>query len=102
MGRFAVGKDAADIRRTKNKPQISGFRIPYTAVGGARNGTGFKHIPKSDMLLSKKPLLFIHADRPLRLPQQRKERPETVLRMTVIKLTFSGFDGRKRTENQDL
>ena len=54
------------------------------------------------MLLRKKPFLFIHTDRPLRPTQLRKERPETVLRMAVIKFTFSGFNGRKRTENQDL
>lgn len=63
---------------------------------------GMQHIPERDAVGEEKSLFLIDRVRNRNVQDSGQGFPEAVLRMMVEKMSFPGFDGRERSEDQDL
>ena len=74
------------------------FRI--LPVAGSRNVTACDHIPQGDMMPQQHFFFLWNSLRNLFIQNLRHDFPETVLRMSIKELHFSGLHRRKTTQDQ--
>ncbi len=98
----AVREYGRDRRGRQDASDISGDHIADTAVGRTDDVTACDHIPYGNVVTEQKCLFLRDGDRAVIRKQQSEQLPEAVLRVSVIKLLFPGFDGRKASEDQDV
>ena len=88
---LAAGQQGSEIRHD---------HVFDTAVGRADDRAALDHVIERELMSGQKSFLFL-----LRIwcrftTERGDKRPETILRMTVVKLCFPGFDGRKTPQDQ--
>jgi hypothetical protein len=97
----AIEEYHSDIRGRQYSVHIIRLNILYAAVRRAYDITGCYHIPQRYIVAQQKVSFFRDRSR-LRLPQHCREHfPETVLRMSVIKLLLPRLDRGHGAQDQD-
>ena len=71
-------------------------------ITGSDDVTPVNDIVEGKMMLQQKGSFFFNARKRLHTEYPLKQRPETILGMSIEEAVFSGFDGGKGTQDQDL
>lgn len=101
MRGFPVGENPADAASGEQGRDVVWLRAADAAVGRTGDFAASDDVPDRDVMREQKALLFFRAFRLIAAEYGGQHAPETVLRMPVKKVGFSGFDRRKAAQNQD-
>lgn len=101
-GSLSVAEDRPDIGGGQDHGEVVRHDIADRTVAGTFDRAGGNHIPERDAVGEEKSLFLIDRVRNRNVQDSGQGFPEAVLRMMVEKMSFPGFDGRERSEDQDL